>query len=168
MRHELFAALALPGVPPRQPTEFDHLLRHALAQQPRTLLVDEAQWLSGEALEYFRYLHDDPATDFALVLVGGDGCRAAVRRQPMLASRIFIWQHVTRLTPGEVADVIPAFHPVWAAADPDDVAFADRYAAHGNFRAWARLTAHTLTAMARLGRVTPDRDVLRWAFSRLG
>lgn len=86
----------------------------------------------------------------------------------MLASRILTRQHVTRLTPDEVTDVIPAFHPVWAGADPDDVAVADRHAAHGNFRAWARLTAHALTAMARLGRDTVDRDALRWAFSRLG
>lgn len=86
----------------------------------------------------------------------------------MLASRVFIRQHFTRLTPDEVADVIPAFHPVWATADPDGVAFADRHAAHGIFRAWACLTAHALTAMARLGRATPGRVALRWAFGRLG
>jgi mannose-6-phosphate isomerase-like protein (cupin superfamily) len=72
-----------------------------------------------------------------------------LRREPMLSSRVFIWQHFTRLTPDEVQQVIPLFHPVWADADPDDIAFADSHAAHGNFRAWAQLTAHTRTALTR-------------------
>ncbi|MFJ2398072.1 hypothetical protein ACIOTI_35710 [Streptomyces sp. NPDC087843] len=44
--------------------------------------------------------------------------------------------------------MIPLFHPVWADADPADIAFADQHAAHGNFRAWAQLTARTRTALA--------------------
>jgi hypothetical protein len=90
-----------------------------------------------------------------------------LRREPMLSSRIFIWQHFTRLTPGEVLEAIPLFHPVWADADPDDIAFADQHAAHGNFRAWAQLTAHTCTALTRTGRSRVDQELLRWAFSRL-
>jgi hypothetical protein len=96
--------------------------------------VDEAQWLNGEAFEYFRYLWDAPATRLAVIFVGGEGCHAVLRRDPMLSSRIFIWQHFTRLTPGEVSETIPLFHPVWADADPYDIAFADQHAAHGNFR----------------------------------
>ncbi|MCY0935156.1 hypothetical protein [Streptomyces sp. H34-S4] len=44
-----------------------------------------------------------------------------------------------------------------ARTDPADIAFADRHAAHGNFRNWARLTAHTLTALERTGRDHPLR-----------
>jgi hypothetical protein len=73
--------------------------------------VDEAQWLNGEAFEYFRYLWDEPATRFAVVFVGGEGCHTVLRREPMLSSRVFIWQHFTRLTPEEVQQVIPLFHP---------------------------------------------------------
>jgi hypothetical protein len=130
--------------------------------------VDEAQWLNGEAFEYFRYLWDEPSTQLAIIFVGGEGCHTVLRREAMLSSRIFIWQHVTRLTPSEVLETIPLFHPVWADADPADITFADSRAAHGNFRAWARLTAHTRTALARTGRPRVDQDVLRWAFSRLG
>ncbi|MFF7251515.1 hypothetical protein ACFZBU_47585 [Embleya sp. NPDC008237] len=86
----------------------------------------------------------------------------------MLSSRIFIWQRFTRLTPDEVQDVIPLYHPIWADADPDDIAYANQHAAHGNFRNWARLTAHTHTALERTGRTHVDQEVLRWAFSRLG
>ncbi|MFD8871539.1 AAA family ATPase [Streptomyces sp. NPDC059590] len=167
VRYELFTALDLAGEPPRHPSEFDRLLKTALAERPRTFLVDEAQWLNGEAFEYFRYLWDEPSTQLAIIFVGGEGCHTVLRREPMLSSRIFIWQHFTRLTPSEVLEAIPLFHPVWADADPDDITFADQHAAHGNFRAWAQLTAHTRTALTRTGRPRVDQELLRWAFSRL-
>ena len=168
VRHELFTSLGLPGQPPRYAGEFDHLLKAELAAHPRTLVLDEAQWLSGDQLEYVRYLWDDPYTQLAVIFVGGEGCHATLRKEPMLSSRIFIWQHFTRLAPDEVLDVIPLYHPIWADADPGDIAYADQHAAHGNFRNWARLTAHTHTALHRTGRTHVDQDVLRWAFSRLG
>ncbi|MFE2288691.1 AAA family ATPase [Streptomyces sp. NPDC059443] len=168
VRHELFVALGLPGEPPRHPSEFDRLLLDSLTAQPRTLVVDEAQWLNRETFEYFRYIWDHPYSQIAIVFAGGEGAHAVLRKEPMLSSRIFIWQHVTKLTLGEVQQVIPLYHPVWAQTDPADIAFADRHAAHGNFRNWARLTAHTLTALERTGRDHPDQEVLCWAFSRLG
>ncbi|MEU7283455.1 ATP-binding protein [Streptomyces sp. NPDC045431] len=60
MRYELFTALDLAGEPPRHPSEFDRLLKMALAERPPTFLVDEAQWLNGEAFEYFRDLWGEP------------------------------------------------------------------------------------------------------------
>jgi len=68
----------------------------------------------------------------------------------------------------QVLAVIPASHPVWAGADPGDIAYADVHAGHGNFRAWAKITAHVVTALARLDRGRPDREILQWVFSRLG
>nr|WSS66308.1 hypothetical protein OG284_36395 [Streptomyces sp. NBC_01177] len=85
----------------------------------------------------------------------------------MLSSRVFIWQQLSRLTPAEVLEVIPLFHPLWEGVDPADLVFADERAAHGNFRAWAQLTAHLRTGLARTGRPRVDRELLRWAFSRL-
>ncbi|TYC68866.1 ATP-binding protein [Streptomyces sp. CB01881] len=74
VRHELFTSLQLPGQPPRYASEFDHLLKTALSAHPRTLVLDEAQWLSSDQLEYIRYLWDDPYTRLAVVFVGGEGC----------------------------------------------------------------------------------------------
>ena len=111
VRYELFTALDLAGEPPRHPSEFDRLLKTALAERPRTFLVDEAQWLNGEAFEYFRYLWDEPSTQLAIIFVGGEGCHTVLRREPMLSSRIFIWQHFTRLTPDEVLRGHPAVPP---------------------------------------------------------
>lgn len=93
------------------------------------------------------YLWDEPATRFAVVFVGGEGCHTVLRREPMLSSRVFIRQHFTRLTPEEVQQIILLFYPIRADADPDDIAFADSHAAHSNFRARAQLTAHTRTAL---------------------
>ncbi|MFE3946712.1 AAA family ATPase [Streptomyces sp. NPDC059118] len=168
VRHEIFAALDLAGTPPAHPSEFDHLLKDALAARPHTLIVDEAQWLNSEAFEYFRYLWDDYATQLAIVFVGGPSCRTVLRKEPMLASRIFIWQKFSRLTPEEVLEVIPLFHPVWENAEPDDILFANTHAAHGSFRDWAWLTAQVRLGLKRLGRQRVDQEVLRWAFARLG
>ncbi|WP_406162957.1 ATP-binding protein [Streptomyces sp. NBC_01005] len=79
VRHELHTALELPGQPPRHATEFDHLLKATLAAHPRTLVLDEAQWLSSDQLEYIRYLWDDPYTQLAVIFVGGEGCHATLR-----------------------------------------------------------------------------------------
>ncbi|MEV0487840.1 hypothetical protein AB0I69_45490 [Streptomyces sp. NPDC050508] len=51
VRYEVFTALDLAGEPPRHPGEFDRLLKNALAERPRTFLVGEARWLSGEVFE---------------------------------------------------------------------------------------------------------------------
>ena len=64
--------------------------------------------------------------------------------------------------------MIPAYHRVWADADPEDIIYTDVHAGHGNFRAWSKITAHLVTALDRLERERPDREVLQWVFSRLG
>ncbi|MEV8071310.1 hypothetical protein AB0P32_35310 [Streptomyces sp. NPDC085995] len=66
--------------------------------------MDEAQWLNSEAFEYFRYLRDDYATQLAIVFVGGQGCSTVLRKEPILASRIFTWQKFSRPTPEEVLE----------------------------------------------------------------
>jgi len=168
IRHVLFDSLGLAGEPPRRPVEFDALLKDTLAERFRVLVCDEAQWLSRECFEYWRYLWDDRRTDIAIVFVGGGDCYQVLRREPMLSSRVYVWQEFRRLSRAQVLEVIPAYHQIWADTDPADIDFADNHAGHGNFRAWAKITAHTLTACARLERRTADREVLQWVFSKLG
>ena len=168
IRHVLFDALAISGTPPTRPIEFDALLKDALSERFRVLVCDEAQWLSRECFELWRHLWDDRRTDIAIVFVGGGDCYRVLRREPMLSSRVYVWQEFRRLDREQVLAVIPAYHPVWAGADPEDIAYADVHAGHGNFRAWAKITAHVVTALARLDRGRPDREILQWVFSRLG
>ncbi len=49
----------------------DELLE-SLGRGPRAVVVDEAQRLTKDCIEFLRYLHDDRRTRFALLLVGGD------------------------------------------------------------------------------------------------
>ncbi|MGW7081414.1 AAA family ATPase [Streptomyces sp. NPDC054866] len=166
LRHELFYALGLPGRPPSQPIEFDRVLRAAL-QEPRLLVCDEAQWLSKHCFEYLRYLWDDPDIDLTIVFTGGDGCFETLQSEPMLESRVYIWQEIPRMPLTEVQAVIPAFHPLWAEAGPDLIALCDGEAAHGNFRAWAKITHQLLTGIEETGRGAVDEDILRWVYSKL-
>lgn len=48
VRYELFTALDLAGEPPRHPSEFDRLLKTALAERPRTFLVDAGTSRTGQ------------------------------------------------------------------------------------------------------------------------
>jgi hypothetical protein len=167
IRRELFAALKLPGPEPTKPFAFDQLLKHELRSPFRVLMCDEAQQLSRESFEYWRYLWDDKKTDISVLFVGGGDCYKVLSREPMLASRIYAWQKFTPMGDTEVLATIPSFHPLWASADPEDILYADRIAAHGNFRAWANLTWHCLRGLLRLEHDRVDRDLLKWAFSRM-
>jgi AAA domain len=138
IRHVLFDALGISGTPPTRPIQFDALLKDALSERFRVLVCDEAQWLSRECFELWRHLWDDRRTDIAIVFVGGGDCYRVLRREPMLSSRVYVWQEFRRLDREQVLVVIPAYHPVWAGADPEDIAYADVHAGHGNFRACRR------------------------------
>ncbi|WP_258081621.1 hypothetical protein [Nocardia nova] len=69
------------------------------------------------------------------------------------------------MSPEQVLRVIPAFHPVWETADAEVISFADAHAGHGNFRNWAKLTAHTVRALPRLERDHVDQQVLGAVFA---
>ncbi len=167
IRHTLFDALGVAGTPPLRPIEFDQTLKNVLSERFRVLVCDEAQWMSRECFEYWRYLWDDRRTDIAIVFVGGGDCYHVLSREPMLSSRVYVWQEFRRMTPEQVLRVIPAFHPVWERTDPDILSFADANAGHGNFRSWAKLTAHTVRALQRLDRDWIDREVLGSVFAKM-
>lgn len=167
IRYTLFDALAIGGAPPPKPIEFDRLLKDVLSEQFRILVCDEAQWMSRECFEYWRHLWDDRRTDIAIVFVGGGDCYHVLSREPMLSSRVYVWQEFRRMTPAQVLTVIPAFHPVWESIDPEVIGFADTHAGHGNFRSWAKLTAHTVRVLARLDRDRVDREVLGGVFAKM-
>ena len=66
----------------------DQLLNR-LSDRRRLIVIGEAQNLNRDCFEYLRHLHDDPATRFALLFDGGDGCWEVLAREPMLRSRIY-------------------------------------------------------------------------------
>lgn len=168
IRTLLFDALRINGKEPITATGRDKILKEALSERFRVIICDEAQWMPTECFEYWRHLWDDKETDMAIVFVGGGDCYRILRREPMLSSRIFLWQEFRPLTDHEVITYIPVYHPIWTHADPEDIVFANTHAAHGNLRAWTKITAHTLIGMIRAKTETPNREILRWVFSRLG
>ena len=64
-------------------------IKHELTQAPRLVIVDEAQNLNRECIEFLRHLGEDPRRLGATPLVGGDGCWDVLPREPMLRSRMF-------------------------------------------------------------------------------
>jgi type II secretory pathway predicted ATPase ExeA len=68
VRQSLVQALGL-GVSSFAPFDADRSLKRVLAERPRLVVVDEAQWLNRECFEYLRYLYDTPFTCFSLLFV---------------------------------------------------------------------------------------------------
>lgn len=111
-----------------------------LCEQPRLVVIDEAQWLNRDCIEYVRHLHDEPDTRFGLLLVGGEGCWQVLSREAMLRSRLYHRVVFKPMTAEAVLRVVPQFHPLYEDAPLDLIAFIDERVAHGYFRAWATFT----------------------------
>ena len=121
------------------------------------VVVDEAQQLNRECIEFLRYLHDHRLTRFALLLVGGDGTWQVLSREPMLRSRIYrrvICDPAVRRR--RCARCCRAFHPIYAGVSADVLLFVDDHFAHGNLRDWASFTA-TAVDLCRAAGAGPAR-----------
>lgn len=139
--------------------EQDMALKRALADRPRLVVIDEAQWLNRECFEYLRHLHDDAETCFSLLFVGGNGCYEVLRREPMLDSRLYAHMRFRPMTTDQVLSVIPVYHRLYDGVDDDLLAFIDSRCAHGNFRNWAKFTHHAVRICGESGRSQVDREV---------
>ncbi len=168
LRHELYSDLGLGEEVPNSPVETDRILKAALAERFRLLVIDEAQWLNRECLEYLRYLHDDPRTQFALLLVGGAGCFEVLRKEPMLASRIYEYLRFAPLTRDEVLQVIPVYHAIYEGVPAALIGRIDEDFADGNFRHWAKFTDHARRFATKVGRVTLDEEIAENVLARIG
>ncbi|MFD3840260.1 AAA family ATPase [Streptomyces sp. NPDC058642] len=140
LRAALYKKLDLPGQPPAGSTRCEAMIKDALCETSRVLVVDEAQWLDTRAFEFIRELWDDDDTRLAVILVGAETCYQKIKNRPALDSRILIWQRYKPLTPGEVLTAIPQYHPLWADVPTEDLLWIDDLACHGNFRQWAKIT----------------------------
>lgn len=117
---------------------------------------------TGNVADFQGVQHLDPPG-----AIGEVGDREMPQSEPMLESRFYAWQEIGRMPLEEVLTVIPACHPVWAKADPDLIVVCDQEAAHGNCRAWAKITHHLVTGLKETGRTCVDEELLRWTYSKL-
>ncbi|MFE9628295.1 AAA family ATPase [Streptomyces sp. NPDC006527] len=121
LRALLCEALGLPlGALPHRAGSASQALTRALAG-PGVLFLDDAQRLTPPLLDYLRQLWDAPGCAAALVLCGA-GSERALARASALRSRVLTWHQVGRLEASQVPAMLSLFHPVWAQADPDDLA----------------------------------------------
>lgn len=156
------------AVPAGNRFKLTQMLIELLAGPPRLLIIDEAQRLTGDALELVRHLHDHRGTAFAVLYVGGDGCWEVLSREPMLRSRIFRRLPFQPLSRTAVPALIRDFHPIYATAGDDLLLGVDDVHAHGNLRDWAVFT-HTAAQVCRqTGRDHIDAAVVANAYALLG
>jgi type II secretory pathway predicted ATPase ExeA len=160
---ELWATLSGEPAPRADRFALTARLVEELSTCRRMLVVDEAQRLNRECIEFLRHLHDHPATTFGLLLVGGDGCWDVLTREPMLRSRIYRRVAFGPLTAPQVLEVVRRFHPLYQDATDELVLFVDDNFGHGNFRNWAVFT-RTAQSLCTRGRRGFDEDVARNAF----
>lgn len=160
---------ALTGAPARG-TRFamtDRLLNRLSATR-RLVVIGEAQNLNRDCFEYLRHLHDDPATRFALLFDGGDGCWEVLSREPMLRSRIYRRVAFRALSDTDVLALIPGYHPIYTDVDPELLVLINDTATNGRLRSWAAFT-HTASRICRhLGRDRLDQTITRSAITQLG
>ncbi|MDX3771655.1 MULTISPECIES: ATP-binding protein [unclassified Streptomyces] len=167
LRASLYNKLGLPGEAPANSTRCETMIKSALSEGPRVLVVDEAQWLDTRTFEFIRELWDDEETRLSVILVGAETTYQKIKNRPALDSRILIWQRYKPLTPTEVLTTIPQYHPVWTHTPPDDLLWIDDLACHGNFRQWAKITYLLQEAMNTPPHPEYSRDLVAAVFSRL-
>lgn len=139
-----------------------------LAVRPRTVVVDEAQRLTSECIEFLRYVHHHPHTRFALILVGGDGCWEVLSREPMLRSRIFRRVSTSALSGPRVCALMGSFHPIYTGVEHEVLLLVDDHFAHGNLREWASFTHTAAKLCGEHRRERVDAEIARNAFALHG
>ncbi|MBN9801138.1 MULTISPECIES: ATP-binding protein [Pseudonocardia] len=142
----------------------DELLE-SLGRGPRAVVVDEAQRLTKDCIEFLRYLHDDRRTRFALLLVGGDDAWSVLSREPMLRSRVYRRVALDPLTAPQVCELMGSFHPIYDGADRELLALIDDHVGHGNLRHWAAFTHTAADLCARAARDRIDEEIVHNAFA---
>jgi DNA transposition AAA+ family ATPase len=159
----------LTGVPSAEPNRFRATgqLLEELTRRPRVVVIDEAQRLNRECIEYLRHLHDQPTTRFALLLVGGDGTWEVLSREPMLRSRIYRRVTFKPLPAPQMIQAVRHYHPLYRDAADELLLLIDDVFGHGNFRNWASFT-RSAQDLCRQARRRIDERVARNVFTLYG
>lgn len=136
-----------------------------LDRDPLLIVVDEAQNLNRDCIEYLRHLHDHDRSSFALILIGGDGCWEVLSREPMLRSRIYRRVVFRRLSEREILEVIPRYHSLYREADPELILLINEECGKGEFRNWASFTRSAAALVTRRNSKGIDEAIARNVFS---
>lgn len=120
-----------------------------LASEPRTVWIDEAQYLRTEAFTTVRTIHDRTDATWMLGLVGsGQMGKRLNADQPELLSRVGRRVHMARIDDQRtLIETLSAWHPLLAGVDHARLARMNRIGPKGNFRSWESLL-ETLVRLA--------------------
>lgn len=156
------------GVPHKgERYDLSDTLIDVLAEKPRLIVIDEAQRLGPEGIEFLRWLHDSRTTQFALLFVGGNGCWRVLSSFPMLRRRIYRRVEFKPLTPADVLQIMPSYHPIYADAHRSDLTMINRRFVGGNFGHLARFTRTAVEVCADREQDTIDETLAEAAFARI-
>lgn len=140
-------------------------LCETLAEEPRLVVIDEAQNLNHDGLSQLRYLHDRPEAQWALVFVGGRNCAKVLSAHPELHSRVARWVAFEPLKGDELLATLRAYHPLLATADAKLLSQIDHRYARGVFRRWARLVQIAEPMAPKRGRRVLDGELAKAALA---
>lgn len=118
------------------------LLRTTLAEAPRLLVLDEAQFASPTALRNLRWLQEKHTSDFGLVIAGTPDLTKRLPRE--MRSRLAFHVPIDEITDDAAPGLLASYHPVFADTDPDVIKTINRNYAHGRFRWWAKFLSIVL------------------------
>ncbi len=145
----------------------ERLIDH-LSEKARLIIVDEAQSLSPSAFNLLQYLWDDKKRQFALLLVGGNGCWRTVSRHPMFSTRLHQRVEFHALTDEDVLEIMPGYHSLYAAAEPELLLQINDQCCQGNFRHWASFTKAAQTKCQLAGLATVTEEIVAAVLETLG
>lgn len=138
------------GVEPRKgmtPSQLAASLQRALSEQPRIVVIDDAQLANPKAVLTMALLCAEITTTFGLIIIGTPELQARLRREVLSRGGGELWAQSLR--DDDVVQVLHDYHPLFRTAQDDDLREWNRTHARGEFRFWART----------LGRAWDLRDV---------
>lgn len=147
--------------PPKRVRAADlrRLLHRVLADEPRLLVVDEAQHASPMALRNLRWLHDKLSADFAIVVSGLPEVWKTL--PPEMRSRAGHHVRLDRLADADAPGFLKRFHPFFADVDPGLLIAMNRTFAKGSYRWWGKLLASGIH-LAESGKLLNDDNLFTY------
>lgn len=140
----------------------------AVLEEPRLLIVDEAQSMNKRCLETLRHIHDDERTQFSLALVGGNGCWEVLSQYPMLERRVHVRIPFRPLSAESVLKLMPTYHAVYTSVDLELLLHVDELYGHGNLGHWADFTVHAVRECANRDIASINAEVVKAVFAMKG
>lgn len=122
----------------------DQLLT-TLARREVVVLIDNAEGLEARALHTLAHLHDDPSSDWTLVLIGLPPLVERLRHEPRLSSCWDVLQ-LDPLSRRDLITIVRSMDPLLADADKELLVEIDKVLCSGNLHRWERF----VRAMRRL------------------